>query len=150
MGSLFLYFATPHPSGIQTLINYKSCAISVQVAAQGAPFLWKGEMPAGTPVDPTRSQLTTHTRQQHPVSSLGAEEQRTVCTLQGYMCSKRCSKEQLQALLIKSPFIVLTQILTFALELETRIIKPQISKHNGLVLYCSWRRGWKTHLFPLN
>lgn len=40
-----------------------------------------------------------------------------------------CSKEQLQALLI-----VLTQILTFALELETGIIKPQISKHNRLVL----------------
>lgn len=90
-------------------------------------------MPTGSPVDPTRPQP----REQNPVSRAAKDN----LPQQGF-------KEQLQALLIESPFLVLTQILTFALELETRIIKPQISKHNCWVLVQLPEAGMENTPFP--
>lgn len=119
----------PHPLGMQTLINYKSCAISVQVA----PFLWKGEDASRDLVDPTRPEPTTHSREQHPVNR-GAKD--------------NLPPPELQALLTESPFVVLTQIFTFALELETRIIKPQVSKHNRLVLVLLVEAGTQNTFVP--
>lgn len=110
---------------------------------QAAPSLWNGEDANRDPCGPHQTRVHHQHKGEKPREQLvrgGAKDnlplpgkyvlQRDVCAPKGCMCSK----EQLQALLTDSPFIVLTQILTFALELEIRIIKPQISKHNGLVL----------------
>lgn len=100
---------------------------------------------------PTRPQPTSHTREQHPdEQAVGKGAKKDSLPTPGeYRLQKVLQRAApSSALDINLPvFVVLAQLLTFALELETQIIKAQIGKHNSLMLVLLMKEGKENTFF---